>query len=203
MEAQAFWKVIGMYNQSTWLIQIIILALLITSLIFAYAKKIEWAPKIALGIANMFIGIGFFLYHGTEPIQKYFALPLYAAIGLLFFWEGLKWRKSSLYRFEKIQWILLGLVIVYPLVSLVLGHTYPQLVVYIMPCPVISLSIVIYSRYEHKNKLLLLLMTIWGLTGIKAFLFNALEDTILLICGIYCLSILIKEIRSGIMNKRD
>ena len=201
MEAQAFWRVIGLYNQSTWMAQVIILVILITSMFFAYVKKQIWVPKIALGITNLFIGIGFFLCYGTEPIQRYFAFPLYIAIGLLFFWEGLKWRKSKLYKFERIHWILLVLIIAYPLVSLIIGHTYPQLVVYIMPCPVISISIVIYSCYEHKNKTLLLLMTIWGLTGIKAFLFNALEDTILLICGIYCLCILIKEIRSGKMKR--
>ena len=65
MEAQAFWRVIGMYNQSTWLMQIIILALLVISLILAYAKKIVWAPKIALGVANMFIGTGLFLCYKT------------------------------------------------------------------------------------------------------------------------------------------
>ena len=33
---------------------------------------------------------------------------------------------------------------------------------------------------------LLILLTRWGLTGIKSFFFNALEDIILLICGLYC-----------------
>ena len=35
-------------------------------------------------------------------------------------------------------------------------------------------------------------MALWGLTGIKAFFFDAMEDTILLVCGVYCLWMLIK-----------
>lgn len=68
------------------------------------------------------------------------------------------------------------------------------MVTYIMPCPVISMSIVIYSCYEHKNKILLMLLAIWGITGIKSYFFNVLEDSILLICGIYCIGLLAKEI---------
>ena len=52
-------------------------------------------------------------------------------------------------------------------------------------CPVISLSIVVYAGYERKNKVLLALLTIWGLTGIKSVIFNAYEDIILLVCGLY------------------
>ena len=66
---------------------------------------------------------------------------------------------------------------------------------YIMPCPVASLSIAVYSGYQKKNKLLLALLTIWGLTGIKSLIFNAYEDIILLVCGLYGVVFLFKEIR--------
>lgn len=195
MDAQVFWNIIGNYNQATLIWQCMILALIITSLILAYFQKAIWFPKITLGIANIFIGIVFFIIFGTEPIQTYFAAPLYIAIGCLFIYEAIKYRTSGFNKPGIVQWMLLCLIIVYPLVSFLLGHSFPQLVVYIMPCPIISLSIVIYSCYNHKNKLLLLLMTIWGLTGVKAFFANALEDIILLICGFYCLYIFITEIR--------
>ena len=84
MDAQAFWNVIGNYNQSTLIWQCVILALIITSLILAYLQKVIWLPKIAFAIGNIFIGIVFFLIYGTEPIQTYFAAPLYLIIGFLF-----------------------------------------------------------------------------------------------------------------------
>ena len=56
---------------------------------------------------------------------------------------------------------------------------------HIMPCPVTSLSIAVYAGYKKKNKLLLALLTVWGLTGVKSVVFNAYEDIILLACGLY------------------
>lgn len=64
-----------------------------------------------------------------------------------------------------------------------------------MPCPIISLSIAIYAGYKRKNKALLVLMTIWGLTGIKSVIFNAYEDIILLICGLYGLVLFFNEMK--------
>lgn len=69
------------------------------------------------------------------------------------------------------------------------------MVTHIMPCPVVSLSIVIYAGYKRKNKVLLTLLTVWGLTGIKSVIFNAYEDIILLVCGLYGIALLINEIR--------
>lgn len=197
MDAQAFWNVIGNYNQETLIWQCVILTLVIISLVMVYFQKTIWGPKITLGIANLFIGIVFFIYYGTEPIQTYFAAPLFITTGSLFIYEGIRYKRSRFNRLDKVQWVLLCLFVMYPLISFLLGHSFPQLVVYIMPCPIISLSIVVYTCYDHKNKLLLLLMTIWGLTGIKAFFVNALEDIILLICGLFCLFIFIQEIKNS------
>ncbi len=195
MDAQAFWDVIGAYNQSTWPFQIFFLTAIVISILFAYRGKCVWLPKVTLGIMNLFIGGVFFLLYGTEPIQTYFAFPLYIAVGLLFLYEAIKHKQSTFRRFDVLQWVLLCMVIAYPFISMLLGHSFPKLVVYIMPCPVISLSIVVYASYSHKNKILLALMAIWGLTGVKSFIVNALEDVILLICGLYCVYILIRQFR--------
>ena len=91
--------------------------------------------------------------------------------------------------------ILLLLYLFYPVVSMLLGNSFPQMVTYIMPCPVISLSIAVYAGYNRKNKLLLVLLTVWGLTGIKSIIFQAYEDVILLVCGLYGIALLISEIK--------
>lgn len=195
MDAQIFWSVIGEYNQATWIGQCVLFAVIMTGVVLAYFGKATWLPKAALGITNLFMGSAFFLIYGTEPIQTYFAAPLFVGVGLLFIWEAFKFRKSAFRHFNKVQWLLLFLVALYPLASLLLGHSFPQMVLYIMPCPLISLSIVVYTCYEHQNKILLALMAVWGLTGIKSFFFNAFEDIILLICGIYSLYILVQQLR--------
>ena len=195
MGAQAFWSVIGNYNERTWEIQIILLIFMIFAIVLSYMQKINWIAKFALGVANLFIGIMFFALCGPEPIQKFFALPLYLFCGILFIWESWKNKNDILEKPTLIQAILLLFYLSYPVISMLLGNSFPQMATYIMPCPVISLSIAVYSGYERKNKALLVLLAVWGLTGIKAIIFNAYEDMILLICGLYATVLLVQEVR--------
>ncbi|NCC99461.1 MAG: hypothetical protein EOL95_07155 [Bacteroidia bacterium] len=194
MNANAFWDVIGIYNQETCVIQIAFVLAIIFGLIYAYFKHKYWIPKIILSIVNLFIGITFFLIYGTEPIQYYFAAPLFILTGILFIYDAIKKPNISMNPFGVIHYILLALIISYPFISFLLGHSFPKMVVWIMPCPFISFSILIYSLYKQKNILILILLTIWGLTGVKSFFFNAYEDIILLICGFYGIALIIEEI---------
>lgn len=193
MNAQAFWNVIGNYNEQTKILRIVLLIVVIAAIALSYIGKIKWAAKFALGIANLFIGIVFFAWHGTEPIQKFFALPLYLLCGILFLYESSHNKNDLLEKPSPFQSLLIVLYLLYPLISLALGNRFPQMVTYIMPCPIISLSIAVYAGYKRKNKLLLALLTVWGLTGIKSILFSAYEDIILLICGLYGIVLLVRE----------
>lgn len=199
MNAQAFWNVIGNYNRQTWIIQIVLLMVVMSAIMLSYNRKVKWAAKFMLGIANLFIGIAFFALYGTEPIQKFFALPLYLICGGLFLYESWRKKDDTLDKPNAIQKLLLLLFAIYPVVSIALGNSFPQMVTYIMPCPIISLSIAVYAGYKRKNKALLVLMTIWGLTGIKSVFFNAYEDIILLICGIYGIILFADEMRKSKM----
>lgn len=197
MDAKAFWNVIGDYNQQTIVIQLILLAFIAVAVILSYVSRIKYSAKLILGIANLFIGVVFFGYYGTEPIQRFFALPLYLICGFLFIYESVHNKNDTLEKPNPFQITLIALYCLYPLISVALGNTFPEMVTHVMPCPIVSLSIAVYSGYRRKNKLLLALLTIWGLTGIKSVIFNAYEDIILLLCGIYGLYILTKEIRSS------
>lgn len=195
MDAQAFWNVIGEYNRNTIIVQIMLLILTVIAVAVSYSNKAVCSAKLMLGIVNLFIGIMFFGCYGTQPIQKFFALPLYLICGFLFLYEGLHNKNDILKKPNLFQIVLLALYCLYPLISFVMGNRFPQTVTHIMPCPVVSLSITVYAGYKRKNKLLLLLLTIWGLTGIKSVIFAAYEDIILLICGIYGVYLLTKDIQ--------
>jgi len=195
IDVNIFWEIIGEYNNKTIVIQIILFISGVFAFILSYTGKIKWIIKFTLGIIILFIGIVHFGYYGTEMIQKYFAFPLFIISGLLFIFESIKNKQDILEKFNKIQFILLILFLLYPLISFILGNRFPKMVTLIMPCPIISVSIVIYSAYKIKNKLLLVCIALWGLTGVKAFVANAYEDIILLICGIYCIYVLINQIR--------
>lgn len=195
MNAQAFWNVIGNYNEQTKILQIGLLIPVIVAIALSYMRKVNWAAKFALGITNLFIGIAFFAWYGTEPIQRFFALPLYLLCGILFLYESWHNKDDLLEKPTPVQSLLIVLYLLYPLISFALGNKFPQIVTHIMPCPIVSLSITVYAAYKRKNILLLILLTVWGLTGIKSIIFNAYEDIILLICGFYGVALLVDEIK--------
>lgn len=194
MEEQAFWQVIGAYNDATGWAFFAFPALLVATLVLSYTTKLRFAVKLTLGLLYLFIGVVFFGIFGTEPIQKYFALPLFIACGFLFLYEARANHTDKPQKPNLFQSILLCLYALYPAFSYLLGHRFPQLVTYSMPCPVACLGLSIYALYPKKNKVLLMLLTIWGLTGVKAIFFNAYEDVILLVCGIYGVFLLTKEL---------
>ena len=193
MNTETFWNVIASYNEKTYVIQVVFTILLVTTIAFAYLSKYKFIPKVVLGIVNIYIAIVYFGFYGDEPIQTYFALPLYLVIGILFLYESIRNKYDTLKKPNLFQCFLMFLFIIYPFVSIFLGNSFPNMVTYIMPCPIISLSIVVYSCYNIKNKLLLFLLTLWGITGIKSFMFSVYEDIILLICGVYGIFLLFKK----------
>ena len=185
MDASAFWEIIGRYNLNTGIYQIVLLSLLVAGIVASYLSKNKWIAKAVLGVLNLFIALLFFLQYGTEPIQMFFALPLFAASGILFMYETIRHPEDTISRPSVAAIILMVLYAAYPLVSMLLGGRFPQLVTHIMPCPVVTISIAVYSCYKRKNLALLILLTIWGLTGVKALIFSAYEDIILLLAGLY------------------
>ncbi len=129
---------------------------MISAIALSYMQKVGWAAKFALGIINLFIGIVLFAWYGTEPIQKFFALPLYLLYGILFLWESRKYKDDILKKPNTIQIVLLLLYLSYPTISI------------------------------FRN-----------LTGIKLIFFNAYEDIILLPCGLYGITLFVKETRQS------
>ncbi len=193
MNKNTFFEIIGKYNSNTLVFQLILIVLILMSLIFAYRYKKYFLPKVFLGISNIFVSIVFFMYYGKYPIQYYFAAPLFLISGSLFIYEAVKNKKDILNKPNSFNVILFIIVLLYPLISYLLGHEYPLTALFLMPCPLISLSIVIYSNYDKKNKLLMILLILWGMTGVKSIIFEAYEDIILWVCGFYGIYILIKD----------
>ena len=141
MDAQIFWNVIGIYNQQTVAVQIVLFLFAVITAVLSYSHKVKWAAKFALGIIHLFIGIAFFAWHGVEPIQKYFALPLYLLCGFLFLYESWHNRNDILEKPNGWQCLLLVLYLLYPLVSFLLGNRFPQMVTHKIPSMTSPLSL--------------------------------------------------------------
>ena len=71
MDAQAFWNVIGQYNQNTIIIQVILLILTVIAVTLSYTNKIVCSAKLMLGIANLFIGVVFLDTMGLNRFRSF------------------------------------------------------------------------------------------------------------------------------------
>lgn len=184
--ATDFWTIIGTYNLETVYIQVVLSILLIGILSISLFKKNRFITlfiQTCFGMVFLFVGIYFFLITDKSITAMIFG-PFFILIGSLFLY-GLFNPKTEIQQPTKFQFLLYGLVLLYPLVSFVLNHRYPQQVWYILPCPIASLALITVCRFKKRNDFLSILLIIWGLTGVKAFVFDVKEDLILLIVGIY------------------
>jgi len=172
-----FWQIIGIYNKETIYIQVIFSLLIFGVLIISFTRQnrlIENSLKSIFSAAYIFIGIYFFLIIDKSFTAMIFG-PYFIIVGLLFL-LGLYNSKSQLQNPTGFQYFLYGLVFLYPLISFVFSHKYPQQVLYILPCPITALALITYCRFKNRNDVLNILLIIWGVTGAKAFIFDVKED---------------------------
>jgi len=162
MNADTFWTQVGLFNESTFSIQaiLIVAAAILTYLVFAKpsAKTDTWM-KIFFALAFAWNGVVFFLIFAKTPISTFFGFPLFIILAILFIVDiftkktefrlpDQKWKKVL-----TVLWVLF--VFLYPLFGLPLGHTYPRMITPVMPCPltVFALSMVAAAAPKVDRKI--------------------------------------------------
>lgn len=192
--AEQFWIVISNYNQATWHIQICFIVFIILAVILAMRTRLVFLPKVILSLSCLYTGVIFFFIFDQSVTAFLFAGPLFIATGFLFSYDALRHKEIEFKKFTPGSITMLVMCILYPAVSFLLGHRYPAQVLYILPCPLISIGIVIYSRYKTRLFFLQILMIIWAVTGLpKAFIFDVMEDLILFMAGMYGICVMIGD----------
>lgn len=202
--AELFWNQIALYNESTFLFELLMIfaGVILTGLLY-------WKPsslynslmKIFLAFSFAWQGIVFFWCFDKSPIGMFFAGPLFLVIASLFLTDvvlkkiefTLPQAKGA--RYATFVWW--GLVVIgYPAISFLLGHRYPRLTTPYMPCPltVFALSLLTSSLPRIDPKVYILLL-VWAALGLpKVFgLFDVREDSILFAAGVYGLVLLIQK----------
>ena len=203
MNAETFWTQVGSYNQATLPIQaiLIVVAVILTYLAFTKPSlKTDIWMKAFLALAFAWNGIVFFLIFAKNPISTFFGAPLFIILAILFAVDI--FAKKTEFRFPTIKWrkwmtvLWILLVILYPLIGLPLGHTYPGMLTPIMPCPltVFALAMVAAAAPKVDRKLYILLLS-WALAGLPKCLgaLDCYEDCILFAAGVYGLILLVKD----------
>jgi hypothetical protein len=200
METELFWTRVGTYNEATWPIQIvmIIAAAFLTYRVFARpsAQTDVWM-KAFLSFAFAWDGVVFFL---RNPISMFTGAPLFIIVAILFVVDI--FAKKTAFRLPDkrwnkgltILWILLALL--YPVIGWPLGHTYPQTLLPVFPCPltVFALALVAAAAPRVDRKVFAFLLP-WALMGLpKCFgALDCYEDCILFAAGVYGLIVLVRN----------
>lgn len=189
---EEFFEVMRAYNEGVWPAQLGLAAVGSAS-VALLALRGEFASRaISAGLALLWAWaalayhLGYF-YH-VNP-----AAPLFAALFLvgaaLFAWHGVVRGRLRFERFDA-QSALGGVLIayallVYPALAIALGHAYPQMATFGLPCPttIFTLGLAAFLRPPVPGSVLLAPLA-WVLIGSQAaLLFGMYEDLGMLAAG--------------------
>ena len=141
---EQFLNLFETYNHFIQPLQIIAYILGLLSILFLFRKN-KITPKIITGIlATFWIWIGFFyhiLFFSSINKAAYLFGSLFIIQGFFFMYTGIIRRKLDFH----IEWnittisgfiIILYAMIIYPILNILLGHSYPRMPVFgVTPCP--------------------------------------------------------------------
>jgi hypothetical protein len=198
-----FWTHVGVYNETTWPLQLalVVAAAILTYLVFTRpGPKADRWMKGFLALAFGWNGIVLFLFFLKNPISMYTGTPLFLIVAALFVVDI--FTQKTQFRFPEARWkqvitlLWILLVLLYPVIGWPLGHTFPQVLLPMFPCPltVFALALVAAAAPKVDKKVFIFLLP-WALMGLpKCFgSLDCYEDCILFAAGVYGLIELIRN----------
>lgn len=200
--SKIFINTIANYNSNTWKIQIIFYLADIVLTILIYKKPLDSvirAMKLYLGICYLWISLVFFLRYGSSEFHKELTAVYFGLISVLFFVDIFT-NKISLERnrrYDKGVAAIYLLFLLYPVVGFMLGRHFPEISMWLMPCPLTVFTIALLTSFmTAKNTWIYILLLLWALPGLpKSFMFNIQEDLILGLTGIFGIIVLVLQHR--------
>ena len=206
MDTVAFWNHVAAYNAATWPVQIVMIAAAVYLTYCVFAKpgpKTDVWVKAFLAFCFAWNGIVFFLVFLRNPISMLTGAPLFLVVSVLFVVDIFAGKtrftlpEGRWMRGFTVAWIALAAL--YPLLGWPLGHTWPQVLLPLFPCPltVFAIALVAAAAPEADKKVFIALLP-WALMGLpKCFgALDCYEDCVLFASGVYGLIVLIRNWRS-------
>ncbi len=187
---ETFWNTIAAYNAATWPAQLVLTAigvLLTTLLVKRPSRGVRIAMKLYMAALNFWIAGVYFLVY-CEPRQYHSPQALFWAImGCIWLYDLLV-KHASLERtghhtiFAR---VLFAMPFLYPLCSLALGRSFPEITSPVMPCSVAVFTIgVMLAFSERINIVLAMFLCHWALIGLSKVYFFGIPEDYLMACSI-------------------
>lgn len=189
-----FFEIMAQYNQAVWPMQVglILLALIAIGLVIWRRPYSGRSISVILAGLWAWTGIAYHLIYFTTINKAAFAFgAIFLAGAGAFLWAG-----SIKAHLEFTSTItnrrVLGIVLVafslviYPALSVVLGHGYPKMPTFGLPCPttIFTIGMLCFLATPHP-RYVLVAPILWSAVGTQAaFLFGVYQDLTLLVAGI-------------------
>jgi hypothetical protein len=204
MSTQTFWNHVALYNETLWLVQVvmIIAAAALTYRVFAKpGPRADVLMKAFLSFAFAWDGIVVLLVYIQSSIGVAIGVPLFVIVAVLFAVDAFTRRTE--FRLPDTNWkkgftfFWLLLVVSYPLIGWAfVGHAYPKMLLPLFPCPLTVFAIALVAAAAPRvDKKVFGALLPWALMGLpKCFgALDCYEDCILFAAGVYGLVVLVRN----------
>ena len=187
---ETFWDTIADYNAATWPVQLVLICIgvLLTVLLCKRPSHgVRIAMKIYMAVLNFWIAGVYFLVY-CEPRQYHSIQALFwAVMGCIWLYDLIV-KHASLERNGHHRFfvrVLFAMPFLYPLCSLALGRTFPEITSPVMPCSVAVFTIgVMLAFSERINIVLAMFLCHWALIGLSKVYFFGIPEDYLMACSI-------------------
>jgi hypothetical protein len=196
-----FFQIIREYNTSIFPMQIVLNILALTSIILAIKRR-NYSNKfisITLGFFWLWMGIVYHFIFFTKINPAAFVFALFFVLqGIIFIYYGAIKNRLSL-GFRK-DWIgMVGLLfiiyalLVYPILGILFGHTYPDNPTFGLPCPttIFTFGVLLWT-IKRVPFYFVIVPFLWSIIGLSAAInLRVYEDFGLIVAGVIGLILLI------------
>jgi hypothetical protein len=202
-----FFQVFREYNDTVWPAQLLLVVLALAAVLFALRPLRRSGEMIAtvLAILWSWLALAYHLafFASINPLAYVFS-ALSLAGAFVFLWEGL-YRKKVQFRWTGDLRSIVGIalvgfsLVIYPAWSWSVGHAYPAMPTFGLPCPttIFTIGMLAFLLPPYPRSLFIVPI-LWCLIGAQAaFLLGVTEDLSLIVAGVVGLLLLIpaKDLR--------
>ena len=193
---EQFLDIFRQYNISVWPIQVVLVVLALAATYFSIFKR-SYSDKIIVSVLTflwLWMGIVYHLIHFSSINKAAIVFGLLFIIqALLIFYLGIIKNKLR-FQFSLNRYGITGTVlilfalVVYPLLAYRLGHVYPSMPTFGLPCPttIFTFGILLFSL-SRVPFIVFIIPAIWSIIGFSAAVSLGMkEDTWLLIAALIC-----------------
>ena len=187
-----FFGVFAEYNEAFWLVVVTLWFATIAALMLVWRHPERWSPTLSVFLGALWLwnaaAYHAFLFTRINPAAWIFS-ALFAVQAVLFVRSGQQKRPvylSSIGPRQPLGLALSAYSLVYPFLTMALGHDYPATPTFGLPCPTTILTIGVLLTVRGRIPLSLSLVPIlWGfIGGSAAALLHVQTDYVLLAGGV-------------------